>query len=80
MTPHANLCMPLAFLDVKAINAGRSVRLKSTTKIMICQKLILKELLIFCPSRTRRVLMRMLVFMLLQTVNKLTTTEFETRN
>jgi len=39
-----------------------------------------KELLIFCPSRTLRVLMRMLVFMLLQTVNKLTTTEFETRN
>ena len=45
MAPHANLCMPLAFLDVKAINAGRSVRLKSTTKIMICQKLILKELI-----------------------------------
>ena len=42
MAPHANLCMPLAFLDVKAINAGRSVRLKSTIKIMICQKLILK--------------------------------------
>tara|TARA_B100000902_G_scaffold15444_1_gene18610 strand:+ start:650 stop:817 length:168 start_codon:yes stop_codon:yes gene_type:complete len=45
--------MPLAFLDVKAINAGRSVRLKSTIKIMICQKLILKELLIFWFLITR---------------------------
>jgi len=53
MAPHANLCMPLAFLDVKAINAGRSVRLKSTIKIMICQKLILKELLIFWFLITR---------------------------